>query len=209
MFWDKLTGDKPVQPKFPLNLRIGAIVSLDAVEAFRFEGADLNLTLPAEELVLSLVESFTVFDLHIYRGLAKSGDKIYMLQLNCNAKDEINDYNLFELLQEVRPQSEADWETWLGEGGLIGGGDVNAPNGKSYLRDWGSGEYSPPVEVSGLEFDDLKLPPANVTHKMMLYARNLGAEREYLLLSCDERDSQPLIRAWVGIDVLASSLKVY
>jgi len=211
MFWDKLSGDgkDPDYPKLPLDLRLGAIISVDPAQALLFAGADLTVPLPAEDLVADAVSASPVFGLTIARAYARLGEATYMVQFNCAADLTVNDATLFHLSQEIFPASEDAWEAWLGERGLIGGPDLNAPNGKTYQRDWGDGGQADPVLVTENIYVDPKASPRVVTHKMMLYSREAGDEREYCLLSADAAPDAALVRAWIGVDIPLPSLKVY
>jgi hypothetical protein len=219
MFWDKLKGDgkDPDYPKLPLDLRLGAIISVDPAQALLFGGADLTVPLPGDDLVTDAVSASAVFGLTIVRAYARLGETTYMIQFNCNTDLAVNDVTLFYLTQEIYPQSEGDWDTWLGGHGLIGGPDLNAPNGKTYQRDWGDGDQADPVALTEKIYVDPKASPRVVEHKMMLYSRETGDFREYCLLSSDAAPdsaqgsalNSALIRAWIGVDIPLPSLKVY
>jgi hypothetical protein len=211
MFWDKLKGDgkDPDYPKLPLDLRLGAIVSVDPAQAVLFQGADLTLPLPGADLVADAVSSSDIFGLKIVRAYARLGEATYMVQFNCDKDINVNDATLFYLSEEIYPQSEGDWETWLGERGLIGGPDLNAPGGKTYGRDWGDGDHTEPVALTEKIYVDPKSPPRVVEHKMMLYSREAGDCREYCLVSSDAAPDGALVRAWIGVDIPLPSLKVY
>jgi hypothetical protein len=211
MFWDKLTGDgkDPDYPKLPLDLRPGAIVNLDPAQALLFADAGLTLPLPGGDLVADAVSASAVFGLTIARAYAHAGEAAYMVQFNCAGDLTVNDATLFYLLQEIYPQSEGDWDVWLGGRGLIGGPDLNAPNGKTYQRDWGDGDQAAPVALTERIYADPKAPPRVVTHKMMLYSRPAGDEREYCLITADAAPDAAVIRAWIGVDIPLPSLKVY
>jgi len=211
MFWDKLKGDgkDPDYPKLPLDLRLGAIINVDPTQALLFGDAGLTLPLPGEDLVADAVSASAVFGLTIARAYARSGEATYMVQFNCGRDLAVNDATLFYLAEETYPQSEGDWNTWLGERGLIGGPDLNAPNGKTYRRDWGDGDQAEPVVLTEKIYVDPKASPRAVEHKMMLYSREAGDFREYCLLSADAAPDSALVRAWIGVDIPLPSLKVY
>jgi hypothetical protein len=212
MFWNK--PKKPAQdalyPKLPLDLRPGALINIELAETLRFEGLDLSFPLPEGESVTEEVSAMDIFDLKIVRAYTQRDGKRFMFQFNCQPDLSVNDLTLFMLLEEMYPATSDDWEMWLGDGaGLIGGADLNAPNGKSYRRDWGEGSYAAPVEANELLFKDPAAAPRSVAHKMMLYSRDLGETSEYALLSADEESEQALVRAWVGVDLNLFGCKVY
>jgi len=212
MFWNK--PQKPAQhalyPKLPLNLRPGAIVVVELGEALRFEGVDISFAIPQGELVTEGVAAMDIFGMKIVRAYAQHEGKRFMFQFNCQADLTINDINLFTLLEEIYPPSTDDWDMWLAEGsGLIGGADLNAPNGKTYSREWGEGAWAAPVEANELVFTDPAVAPVSAEHKMMLYARAVGELSEYVLLSADSETEQALVRAWVGVDIDTVGCKVY
>jgi hypothetical protein len=212
MFWNKpkAPAHHALYPKLPMDLRPGALITLDLGETLRFEGVDLSFPLPEGESVAEGVSAMDVFGLKIVRAYSRRDDRLYMFQLNCQPDLTVNDLTVFMLLEQIYPATSNDWEMWLGQGnGLIGGPDLNAPNGKSYRRDWGDGPYADPVEANELVFSDAGAAPRSVAHKMMLYSRDLGESSEYALLTADEEAEQVLVRAWVGVDVNLFGCKIY
>lgn len=211
MFWNKpkAPAHHALYPKLPLDLRPGALINLDLGESLSFQGLDLSFPLPEGESVAEGVSCMEVFGLKIVRAYSRRDDQLYMFQLNCQPDLTVNDLTLFMLLEQIYPASSEEWETWLGQGGLIGGLDLNAPNGKSYRRDWGDGDYADPVEANELVFSDPAEAPRSVAHKMMLYSRELGESSEYALLTADEESKQVLVRAWVGVDLNLFGCKIY
>ena len=211
MFFGKRSApdNHPDYPHFPLDLRIGAILAVDVAEALRFEGLGLTLALPQGELLVDALSSTALFGLTLVRAYAKQGENAYLFQFNLDAAGALNDISFFQLLQEIRPATAADWSLWLDAGGLIGGKDLNAPNGQTYLRQWGDGDYAPPVEAAELLFTDPKAPPRLVSHQMHLYARTVGEENENMLVSADTEPEAALVRAWIGLDLTPYGVKVY
>lgn len=210
MFWNSHEKDAyPGYPLLPPPLRCGAILTVEPGEILRFADLDLAVALPGGELITDAVSSLEALGLRIARAYAREGDEDVMFQFNQQADGTILDINFFRLIQPIYPQSPEDWDIWLGDNGLIGGPDVNAPNGRAYTRDWGDGLHAQPVEVTENVFNNKTAPPIAVKHKMMLYSRELAQDREYLLLSADEENGQALVRAWAGVSINAQALKVY
>jgi hypothetical protein len=211
MFFSKKpdNGNDPAYPHFPLDLRIGAILAMDAAEALRFEGLGLSFALPQGEMLVEALSAMPLFGLNLVRAYARQGDDLFLLQFNADGTGAVADLNLFRLLQEIRPTTPEDWGLWLDQGGLIGGADLNAPNGMRYQRQWGDGDYAPPVAVDEPVFTDPKAPPHRISHQMMLYAREVGEENENMLLSADREPEQVLVRAWIGVDMSPYGVKVY
>lgn len=199
----------PGYPKLPGTLRPGAIVGIQPGEILRYDGLDLSAPLPTEELVIEAVSSMDIFGMHIARAYTKVKDTQVLFQFNQDKNGEVLDINCFQIFQEIFPATESDWETWLGDAGLIGGADLNAPNGKAYTRDWGDGPHAEPVEAEEKIFVDPSQPPITVKHQMMLYARPLGDDREFVLISADEENGQALVRALVGVVMNPAALNVY
>jgi len=211
MFFSKRSepDNHPAYPHFSLDLRIGAILAVDVAEALRFEGLGLTIAPPQGELLVEALSSTALFGLTLVRAYAKQGEDAYLFQFNQDGAGALLDVSFFRLLQEIRPATAADWGLWLNAGGLIGGKDLNAPNGQTYLRQWGDGDYAPPVAVEELIFADPKAPPRLVAHQMHLYAREVGEENENMLVSADTEPEAALVRAWIGLDLTPYGVKVY
>lgn len=211
MFFSKRPdkANDPAYPDFPLDLRIGAILAVDVAETLRFEGLDLSWPLPQGELLVEALSAMPLFGLTLVRAYARHQEDALLFQFNMDATGTLADISLFRLLQEIRPATPEDWALWLGQGGLIGGRDLTAPNGLRSLRQWGDGDYAPPVEAEELIFTDPQAPPRCVFHQMMLYARDVGEESENTLLSADKEPDAALVRAWVGVDMTPYGVKIY
>jgi len=211
MFFEKKPdpGVAPNAPTFPLDLRIGAILAVDEAEILRFEGLPLSWRPPAGEVLAEALSSMELFDLRLVRAYARSGDTQLLFQFNLDRTGALLDINCFGLLQEIRPATADDWGLWLDPGGLIGGADLDAPNGQHYLRQWGDGDYAPPVAVEERIYADLQAPPRVVGHRMTLYSREVGEENENILLSADSDSESSLVRAWVGLDLTPIGVKIY
>ncbi|MHC1712509.1 MAG: DUF2491 family protein [Solidesulfovibrio sp.] len=211
MFFSKRqeTANDPAYPQFPFDLRIGAILAVDVAETLRFEGLDLSWTLPQGELLVEALSAMPLFGMTIIRAYARHEEDALLFQFNTDKAGSLVDIGLFRLLQEIRPTTPEDWGLWLDQGGLIGGRDLNAPNGMSYLRQWGDGDYAPPVEAQESIFTDPKTPARCVFHQMMLYARQVGEENENMLLCADKESDAALVRAWIGVDMTPYGVKIY
>lgn len=211
MFFDKKpdAGFDPGYPELPLNLRVGAILAVEEAEVLRFTGLNLSWRLPEGEMLATAVSSMELFGLRLVRAYARSGDQDLLFQFNFDATGALLDINLFGLLEEIRPATADDWGVWLDPGGLIGGADLNAPNGQHYLRQWGEGNYVEPVSVSERIYTDPKQPPRVVDHRLALYTRAVGEEDENVLLSADTDLDESVVRAWIGLNLSPVGVRVY
>jgi len=211
MFFSKRSdaAHDPSYPKFPLDLRIGAILAIDAGEVLRFTGLDIAWTPPQDELLVEALSSMQLFGMTLVRAYAQHKGTPLLFQFNIDGKGALVDINLFSLLQDIRPATAEEWAVWLDQGGLIGGCDLNAPNGRRYTRQWGEGDAVSPIEATELLFTDAQSPPRSVSHQMMLYAREVGEENENMLLSADREPDQALVRAWIGVDMSPYGVKIY
>jgi hypothetical protein len=211
MFWNKERQSRfaPGYPKLPQSLRIGAILAVEPGEALRYEGLPLTLPLPAGEVVVEAVSGMELFSLDVCRAYVKTADRQVLFQFNQQKDGTLLDVNCFQVYQEIYPSTEADWETWLGEGGLIGGSDLNTPGGATFSRDWGEGRYAAPVEAEESIFTSPDTAPIVVKHKMMLYSREIGEAEEYMLVSADEEPGQSLVRCLAGVVMTGQALKIY
>lgn len=211
MFW-KTSKDKqnhPGFPKLPEPLRIGAIVSIEPGEALRYVGLELTLPVPTGEMVVEAVSSMELFGLNVCRAYVKTGERQALFQFHQQKDGTVLDVNCLQVFQEIYPGSEADWEQWLGEGGLIGGPDLTSPDGTTYTRDWGDGNYSAPFDVEEKIFTAADAAPIVVRHKMMLYSRELPDAQEYMLVSADEEPGQALVRCLTGVVMTPQALKIF
>lgn len=211
MFWNSSKEPKtyPGFPHLPEPLRIGAILAIEPGEALRYEGLDLTLPLPAGEIVVEAVSGMELFGLKVSRAYVKTGDRQAMFQFQQQKDGTLIDVNCFQVYQEIYPGTPEDWDTWLGEGGLIGGQDLNSPTGATFKREWGDGQYAVPVEAEESIFTAADQAPIVVNHKMMLYARDIGDAQEYMLVSADEEPGQALIRCLAGVVMTPPALKIY
>ncbi|GFK93020.1 hypothetical protein NNJEOMEG_00849 [Fundidesulfovibrio magnetotacticus] len=213
MFWNSGKKDPqtyPGYPQLPPPLRVGAIVSLEQGEILRYDGLGLTLPLPQGDMVVEAVSGMELFGLRVSRAYVKTGGRQALFQFQQDKAGTLLDVNCFQVFEEIFPGSEADWGLWLGEGGLIGGADLNAPNGRSYSRDWGQGAYAAPVEAVERIFTDPAQAPIEVPHKMMLYSRELSPDaQEYMLLSVDEEPGQVLVRCLSGVVMSPQALKIF
>jgi hypothetical protein len=211
MFFDKKpdSGFDPGYPRFPLDLRVGAILAVDEAEILRFEGLDLSWRPPRGEVLATALSSMDLFGLRLVRVYAQNGDAPLLFQFNLDASGNLLDISLFGLLEEIRPATADDWGVWLDPGGLIGGVDLNAPNGQHYQRQWGEGDYVAPVAVTERLYTDPKALPRVVDHRMALYARQVGEENESVLLSADTDTDESLVRAWIGLDLTPVGVRIY
>lgn len=211
MFWKSKKEESfhPQYPKLPDTLRIGAILAVEPGEALRYEGLGLTLPLPSGEIVVEAVSGMELFGLVISRAYVKAGERQAVFQFQQQKDGQILDVNCLQVLQEIYPATPDDWGVWLGEGGLIGGADITSPDGARYTRDWGDGAYSEPVEAQERIFVDPTKEPILVEHKMMLYSRELGDTREFLLVSADDEPGQALVRILCGVVMTPQALKIY
>lgn len=209
MFWKTEKKNYPGYPQLPGTLRVGAILTIEPGETLRYDGLDLALPLPTGEMVAEAVSCFELFNMTISRAYVKTGERQAMFQFHQDKTGALTDVNCFQVLQEIFPAGENDWDAWLGEGGLVGGADLTSPSGKVYARDWGDGAYAAPVEVAEKVFTAADQPPLDVSHKMMLYSREIGEAQEFLLVSADEEPGQALVRILAGVVMSPQALKVY
>ena len=209
MFWKTSKESYPGFPKLPLPLRIGAILAIETGEALRYEGLGLTLALPTGEMVVEAVSGMELFGLTVSRAYVKTNDRQALFQFHQQKDGTLIDVNCFQVFQEIYPATPEDWNTWLGEGGLIGGQDLNSPGGATYTRDWGEGQYAEPVEAVEPIFTAVDSAPITVNHKMMLYSREIGDAQEYMLVSADEEPGQALVRCLAGVAMSPQAVKIY
>ncbi|CAM2058458.1 DUF2491 family protein [Desulfovibrionales bacterium] len=213
MIWKpRLPSQHLEYPTLPLNLRPGAILTLNNIVPLLYKNLDLDW--PEGELMTESVSVQPLFDLMVARAYAIQDKRYYLLQVHCTPGLTVKDATMFQLAATIYPGTPEEWGTWLSDIGLIGAPDITTPNGRTYVRDWGDGPQVSPVAFTEHQFTDIQQQPRREEHKIMLYSRKVEDISEYLLLSADNSIDKTLVRAWIGVNLgpiglVGSNLIVY
>jgi hypothetical protein len=200
----------PAPPNaFPLGLRVGAAVTIDALP-FRVLGSELLFKLPAGQ---QMVEARGMIDLGqgaVLHRFYLSDDAFVQAQTQAG---ELEELKLFQFAETKHPNTRAALEAWLKDGSELGR-DRLTVKGKEFFRVWGdeNAHYSPPIVFDENVYKQNPLTPDyDVTHYAMLYERSVtGSERmEYLLVSVEDSGPNDFCVVFsLGVDVSAADLEI-
>jgi hypothetical protein len=98
--------------------------------------------------------------------------------------DTIFDVSLYAAWDSVVPVGRAEWDRWVGPGGLVGGSEYDA-NGILFRRYWASGEAHMPL-VEFVETVEDEADQRRIHQRCMLYARPVGRGEEMLLINVEK-----------------------
>ena len=192
----------------PLNLRLGAVVTIDKLP-FKMLGAATLLDLPDDP---QTVEARGIIDLgegiQLHRYYLTDDLFLQIAQRN----SRVEQIKLFQFFDTLTPGSRASLETWLQPGSRLGAATFEA-NGRVFQRCWGepSDTYAPPVVFEETVYKEETQADYDLTHYAMLYERELpGSERSENLLIAVE-DSGPndfCIVTSIGLDISPADLEI-
>jgi hypothetical protein len=200
----------PAPPNaFPLGLRVGGAVSIDALP-FRVLGSELLFELPAGH---QMVEARGYIDLGqgaVLHRFYLSDDAFVQVNTQAGVLEELK---LFQFAETKHPNTRAALEAWLKEGSELGR-DRLTLKGKEFFRVWGdqNARYSPPIVFDEKVYKQNPLTADyEVTHFAMLYERSIsGSERmEYLLVSVEDSGPNDFCVVFsLGVDISPADLEV-
>jgi len=192
----------------PLNLRLGAVVTIDKLP-FKMLGAATLLDLPDDPQTveargtIDLGEGIT---LHRYYLT----DDLFLQVAQRNGR--VEQIKLFQFFDTITPGSRASLDTWLQPGSRLGAATFEA-GGRVFQRCWGEpgDTYAPPVVFDETVYKVETQADYDLTHYAMLYERELpGTERSENLLIAVE-DSGPndfCIVTSIGLDISPADLEI-
>jgi hypothetical protein len=192
----------------PLNLRLGALVTIDRVP-FAMLGDKTLLDLPEGA---QTVEARGVVDLGegvILHRFYLTDDLFIQVAVRQGRVEQIK---LFQFFDTITPGSRGALEAWLKPGSKLGAARFDA-GGKVFERCWGEegDDYAPPVVFDETVYKVEKEADYDLTHYAMLYERELpGTERSESLLITVE-DSGPndfCIVTSIGLDLSPADLEI-
>ena len=197
----------------PLGLRHGAAVDIDTLP-LRMHADELHLDLP-EETKLIVAQGFIDLgdDTYVHRYYAADDTMIQVLTAHGVEDQHIEEITLFVPYESFYPYNEAEWAQWTGRGGKLGAATYRFDDGTEYGRIWFDGNegHVDPVQFTELIYDDPETDkPREIDQKVMLFGRNLEAEKknEYLLVAVESYDGETTVELMVGVDLGMTELKV-
>ncbi len=197
----------------PLRLRIGAAVDIDTLP-LRMHAADLHVELPEETLIIVAQGYVDLGDAsHAHRYYTADDTMIQVLTVAGMEDQHVEELTLFVPYRSYYPDSDGAWAQWTSKGGKLGAPIFRLDDGTEFSRLWfdtteGHAEL---VEFTESVYEDPDSDEhSDVFHKVMLYGRNLEAEKknEYLLGSVESYQGEQTVELMVGVDLELSNLKV-
>lgn len=204
------------QEVFPLGIRIGSVVSIDAT-LFTLCQEDSYVEYPGKDFKVNHFGKYTLGGICFYRFyLETSKESNYLLEVaETESTKKIESITLYQLIDQVFPESEEEWDDWLGDEGHLGGYNFESPDEVQYRRVYGSTSNKiDPVEV--IETVNTEKNTTTVNHLFMTYQRNMDLGQnlgfnELLWVSASEEDGgdSAYIDIWAGLELKSSDLDIY
>lgn len=198
----------------PLGIKLNGLITLDDTPALLnpelewFEGGEYTV------LGISRLTLFREKVYRIYMQNTETNNEVF-IQLNHDGTEVI----FFKQTYEFDPLSDEDWNDWLEEDeGLIGSVNIMTPDEELFERIWGSGEWTPPINiVEDIEIasEQSEAEKGEYNSDAMLFNRILNSnEPEYLLVAVEfdlddgEDDVYANIITYKGFGIHSMSLTV-
>ena len=197
----------------PLGLRIGAAVDVDTLP-LRMHADDLHVKLPEETMIIVAQGYVDLGDTtYLHRYHTADDTMIQVLTVAGMEDQHVEELTLYVPYKSYYPDGDGAWAQWTSKGGKIGAPTFALDDGTEFSRIWfdtteGHAEL---VEFTESVYDDPDSDEcSDVFHRVMLYGRNLEAEKknEYLLVSVEAYEGERTVELMVGVDLELSSLKV-
>ena len=197
----------------PLGLRIGAAVDIDTIP-LRMNADQLHVELPEETMLIVAQGYIELGDAtYVHRYYDAKDTMIQVFTVAGMEDHHIEELTLYVPHKSYYPSSEGEWGQWASKGGKIGAPTFQLDDGSEYSRMWFNSTegYAEPVEYTESVYEDPESDEhSNVYHRVMLYGRNLEADKknEYLLASVEEYEDERTVELMVGVDLEIANLKV-
>lgn len=202
----------------PFNIFVGSTIAVSEIP-FVLGGDRLALKQPEGENIVHAFSKTPIGSSIIYRFYVGMGsDAEHMIQIITDEKGTVDECRLFRTHAEVFPESQEEWDFWIGEQeGYIGLNQFQDQDGTLFERLWSGSDQ---VRVEPVRFTEIinldryGQDHISVDHEAMLYGRVAREEQnltlnEYMLLSFESHDEQDYkIHIMSGIDLEKSYLMV-
>lgn len=209
---------KPIK-ELPLDIRLGGIVDLDALETrFTLNRDNFKMKIPRtlKGYITAIGEVQLDHDLQIYNVYVSENidDREPMFTLKIElVNNVISVAKIFTVFEKVYPSTVKDWEEWLdGDADnypYLGGLEFGIQSGEIFKRVWESGveEVVRTKFIENVSKEDSHIETLNI---VSLYGRELdNGEIEYLYLSnIEDSNLNNFIKIELGIAVKESELVV-
>ena len=197
----------------PLGLRIGAAVDIDTIP-LRMNADQLHVELPEETMLIVAQGYIELGDAtYVHRYYDAKDTMIQVFTVAGMEDHHIEELTLYVPHKSYYPSSEGEWGQWESKGGKIGAPTFQLDDGSEYSRMWfdSTEGFAEPVEYTESVYEDPESDEhSDVYHRVMLYGRNLEADKknEYLLASVEEYEDERTVELMVGVDLEIANLKV-
>jgi hypothetical protein len=224
---------KPQHSLVPLNLHQGSAVTLPDLDIALAQSDGSILPNVTSKQTIIAVGTMKLFDLNVYHSYLSDGTSF--LRTIADRVGNVKEVTLFTNKDEIIPQTQEDWEFWLGsyqkdgagqfvrdssgatiiaEYGLIGWNafSVDGPPQIIYDRAWGASDKG--IEPISYTETIVGLDGSRnvVGHEGMEYSRVLGTEpnliTEDLMVSLAQIGNQASVNIYVGIPLNIKDLQV-
>ena len=228
----EITNSK-IRTPAPLNLTQDSAVAFTGFQLVLAEADGSLAGKVATEQMVTAVGKQRIFGLDVYHSYLSDG-KSFLRTISRNGT--VQELSLFTSKDEIIPQTQADWEFWLGsyqrdstgewlrdsngntliaEHGLIGWPQfqVDGEPPIVYTRAWGPGpEGTLPISYNEMISTGLEGGDSMVNHESMEYVRQLGdgptVSTESLLVTMSQCNGEASINIFVGIQIDPKDIKV-
>lgn len=180
-------GPSPPPERGPLAVAIGGALRIDTLSLEAALAAGEPAMGPPEggTFIVAAIGTATLDGTsELTRYYDEEHRMVQVLAPPGGGREEIRDASLYTPWDSVVP-APGDWPRWTGPGGLIGGPDYDA-DGLLFRRFWGEGAGHQDL-VEFTETVDDGAARRRIHQRCMLYARQVGAAEEMLLINI-ERD---------------------
>jgi hypothetical protein len=213
LFKSKAEAPQLPQSKAPLDLRLGAMVSMDTSFSMLTSGISNVRGFGADEVVCAKGVIDLGQGLTLHRYYLENDE--FMLQVKTSGYDDniVDEVILFNYDSVVYINGQEQLMTLAGKGSLIGL-PTYAFGEQTYQRKWG---FEPGMSelVRMQETVSNKKETYNVQHLAMLYTRNIGlsGREEFLLFSVEEAEGdngglEVSLSTALGFTLFANDIKV-
>jgi hypothetical protein len=190
----------------PLGLRIGAAVDIDTIP-LRMNADQIHVDLPEETMLIVAQGYIELGDAtYVHRYYDAKDTMIQVFTVAGMEDHHIEELTLYVPYKSYYPDSEGEWARWASKGGKIGAPTFHLDDGSEFSRMWfdSTDGYAEPVEYTESVYEDPESDEhSDVYHQVMLYGRNLEADKknEYLLASVEEYENEKTVELMVGVDL--------
>lgn len=217
-FGKKDKEEEVVQPlPTPLNLRIGAMVSVDTLDLELFFGGQslVDIKKASKNRIKSYSKIELDQDTFIHRFNFEGG--FFEIMGNEDASDFDDDSITWYQILHSTPLLPDDVDTWKGEEGMIGSSVFSLDGGEDNEIDYYRVLFDDRIDENISLEVDVKCYTDEITHSdttldMMLFGRDIenGAdcEAEFLIAEVEDSEEKSVANIYIGVTIAPSLIEV-